>query len=418
MGVQTLRRLLTRRPARRVGRPVFTDSRRGALLAGVYLLGDVGVVLTWLVDPSAIANRAGMTALVIVVLACATTLFAIRGDLPAAAGDVAVVGSVALITMADLFTRLHAHIGLFTPYYIWVGFVSPMWFSRRRAVLYVALSMLAAAGVTAVANSSAATAAWVTTTVTLLVAFVIVDSLTRALVERERLAAVGEMASVVSHELRNPLGAMGNAVFLVRHSMRGSLTVDVDQHLSMAEREIEKATAIIDHLVAFVRPRQPVSEPVPLHDVVEEVLETTPSPPGVHVHVDVDGVRPFADRGHLAEVLVNLVSNAYDALREGGLVRIGAQVVEQRAVITVEDDGPGLERSLSERIFEPFFTTKHTGTGLGLAIVRRLVEDNLGVVAVDSHVGQGTRFTISLPLDVAAAHAERAAPTVGHAPGP
>ena len=398
MGIQTLWRRLSTRPARRVGKPVFTDRRRGEILAGVYVLGDLGVLLAWVIDPRAISNHVGMAILTVVVLACAVALFLARDHLPAAVGDVAVVGSVALITFADLFTRLHAHIGLFSPYYIWVGFVSPMWFSRRRALLYVALAALAAAGESLVAHTAAATAAWVTTTVTLLVAFVIVDSLTRALVERERLAAVGEMASVVSHELRNPLGAMGNAVFLVRHSMRGDLSPEVDQHLTMAEREIEKATAIIDHLVAFVRPRLPVSEPVSMRDVVEEVLETTPAPTGVEeVRVDVDGVRPFADRGHRAEMLVNLISNAYDALGEGGTVHIRARVVEQRAVVTVEDDGPGLERALSERIFEPFFTTKHTGTGLGLAIVRRLVEDNHGAVAVESHTGEGTRFTISLP---------------------
>jgi signal transduction histidine kinase len=397
IGVQTLRRMRSTRPARRVGKPVFTDRRRGEIVAGVYLLGDLGVLLAWIIDPGAIGNHVGMAILMVVVLASAAALFVVGDRLPAAAGDVAVVGSVALITVADLFTRLHVHVGLFSPYYIWVGFVSPMWFSRRRALLYVTLAALAAAGESLVADTAAATAAWVTTTVTLLVAFVIVDSLTRTLVERERLAAVGEMASVVSHELRNPLGAMGNAVFLVRHSMHGDLSAEVDQHLSMAEREIEKATAIIDHLVAFVRPRLPVSEPVSMRDVVEEVLETTPAPAGVDVRVDVDGVRPLADRGHLAEILVNLVSNAFDALREGGTVRIGARVVEQCAEVTVEDDGPGLGRAISERIFEPFFTTKHTGTGLGLAIVRRLVEDNRGAVAVDSHIGQGTRFTISLP---------------------
>ena len=325
-------------------------------------------------------------------------LFVLRDHLPAVTGDIAVVGSIVLITAANAFTLLHAHIGLFMPYYIWVGFVSPMWFSRRRAMLYVGLAAGAAGGVAGIADTHVAVAAWVTTSVTLLVAFVIVDSLTRALVERERLAAVGEMASVVSHELRNPLGAMGNAMFLVRHSMRGNLSGEVDQHLSMAEREIEKATDIIDHLVAFVRPRQPVSGPVSMRDVVAEVLETTPAPAGIEVRVDVDGVRPLADRGHLAEVLVNLMSNAYDALRDGGTLCIGARVVDERAVVTVEDDGPGLERALTERIFEPFFTTKHTGTGLGLAIVRRLVEDNNGNIAVESHVGQGTRFTVSLPL--------------------
>jgi two-component system, sporulation sensor kinase E len=136
---------------------------------------------------------------------------------------------------------------------------------------------------------------------------------------------------------------------------------------------------------------------VTVAEVVAEVLETTPAPNAVEVRVAIDPVWVLADRGHLVEVLVNLITNAFDATANGGTVQVSGKRAGNHVTITVEDDGCGLDRTLSERIFEPFFTTKHTGTGLGLAIVRRLVEVNHGTVGVESHPGQGTRFTVTLP---------------------
>ena len=323
---ESLQRRLTRtRPNRGVGNPEFRmDRRRGELLAGVYIVGDLGVLCAWLADPGDVTNHVGMAVIMGLVLGASVALFVLRRRLPPWVGDVAIVGSVVLITAANLFCRLHVHVGLFTPYYVWVGFAAPMWFPRRRAIAYVALSVLASGAISLVSDNDAAHAAWVVTTATAVVAFVIVDSLTRALVGRERLAAVGEMASVVSHELRNPLAAMANAIFLVRHAMRDDLAPDVEQNLTMADREIDKANGIINHVVAYVRPRQPVIEPVPLNEMVDEVLETTPPPDGVRVHAEVGATTPLVDRGHLAEVLVNLVANAYDAMPDGGVVRIEA----------------------------------------------------------------------------------------------
>jgi signal transduction histidine kinase len=405
-----LRHLSHSRPARRVGRSQLTaERRRGELLAAVYLAGDLGVLGAWLADPADIGNRVGMGVLSAFVLCCAVALFALRDRLPAYAGDAAIAGSLLLITAANLFGRLHAHPGLFTPYYVWVGFASPMWLPRARAVAYVGLTAVASGAVALVAGTAVALAGWLVIVATLVVAFVTVDSLTRALVERERLAAVGEMASMVTHELRNPLGVVTNAVFLVRHALGDTVTPEVEQHLLMADREVDKANAIIDHMVAFVRPRQPELAPVPVRDVVAEVLETTPAPDGVTVRVDVGSVTPVADRGHLAEILVNLVSNAYDALAGGGTVRIGAVTHDHSAVLTVEDDGAGFDRDLSDRIFEPFFTTKHTGTGLGLAIVRRLADINRGEISVASGVA-GTCFTLTLPAP------RTPAPPAGHGP--
>jgi signal transduction histidine kinase len=396
--VEERHRRVFQRPARRVGKPLVTQkARRGEILAAVYVIGVVGVLGAWIADPSDVSNPIGMVTLLAFAFACAVALFAFRERLPERTGDVAIVGSIVLISAGNLFCRLHVHPGLLTPYYIWVGFASPMWFARRRAVAYVLVAVFASGLVAVVDGTAVAAAAWLITVAVLVVAFLTVDSLTRAQVERERLAAVGEMASVVSHELRNPLAVLTNAIYLVRHAMGAALTPDLERHLDLADREIDKANAIIEHIVAFVRPRHPELVPVPLDQVIEEVLETTPPPPGVQVERDTPPVTAVVDRGHLAEVLVNLVSNAYEAMPDGGTVRITARAGTALARIAVEDTGRGFNRSDAERFFEPFYTTKPAGTGLGLAIVRRLADINRGEISVDSHPGQGTRFTVTLP---------------------
>ena len=220
-----------------------------------------------------------------------------------------------------------------------------------------------------------------------------------ALVRGERLTALGAMASVVGHELRNPLAAVTNALFLLRHGLGDPPDPQMDKHLSLADREVAKAASLADDLVAFVRPREPQLEPVELRDVVHEVLEATPAPSQVDVDVDVDPVLVQADRRQLAEVLTNLVTNAYQAVGDAGTVRISGHLNGAGAVLRVEDSGPGVDESVSEKIFEPFFTTKHDGTGLGLAIVRRLVEAHSGEVTLGNRQDAGgAQVTVVLPL--------------------
>jgi signal transduction histidine kinase len=375
-----------------------TDTRRAELLSAVYVIGVCGATAAWLADSADIAHPAGMAALLSVVLLCAVGLIALRNHLPPYADDAAIVGSLLLITIGNLLCRLHVHPGLFTPYYVWVGFASPIWFSRRRAMVYVALAIVLSGIVALVDHSAIALAAWFTLVATIVVAFFTVESLTRALVNRERLVALGEMASVVSHELRNPLAAVKNSMFLVRHSMDGHLTPELDRALALADREVDKADAIINQFVAFVRPRQPLVAPVAIGEVVSEALETTPPPPGVRVDLDMAPVCTVVDRGHLVEILVNLLSNAYDAISGTGCVRVYVTARDSRAVVTVEDTGHGIDKASTERIFDPFYTTKHQGSGLGLAIVRRLLEANDGDISVTSQATVGTCFTVLLPL--------------------
>jgi len=225
-----------------------------------------------------------------------------------------------------------------------------------------------------------------------------------ALMEHERLAAVGQMASVVSHELRNPLTSVINSLYLVRH---GSSPESVARALDMAEREVQKAATIAEDVVAYSRPRQPEPSDVLFGSAVDEVLEVVPPPPSVELRLSGRDVVVHADRIHLVEVLTNLVENAVDAMPDGGTLSIGAEsepggVHGPRTVVVVSDTGTGIDPEEAARIFEPFVTSKHHGTGLGLAIVHRIARLHGGEATVESVPGAGSRFTVVFPSPGAA----------------
>lgn len=219
-----------------------------------------------------------------------------------------------------------------------------------------------------------------------------------ALVQQERLSAVGEMASVIGHEFRNPLAAVTNALFIVRGDLGEGVSPTTEKYLSMAERETSKAAVLADDLTAFVRPRELVESEINVPDLVEEVLSATPHPDDVHIDVDVAPISLVGDRGQLAEVLTNLVTNAYQAMPDGGTVRLGASCTDGHATFTVEDSGSGIKDAAMQRVFEPFFTTKDSGTGLGLAIVQRLVQAHGGEISLENAATGGVRATVVLPV--------------------
>ncbi|HTZ10250.1 MAG TPA: ATP-binding protein [Acidimicrobiales bacterium] len=221
----------------------------------------------------------------------------------------------------------------------------------------------------------------------------------RALVRTERLSALGEMASVVGHELRNPLAAVTNALFLVRRKVGDPVPDALEGHLAMAERETAKAARLAEDLTAFVRPRTQTMERVALDEVLEEVVQSTPPPPEVALSLEVEPHTVRADRTQIAEVLTNLLTNAYEAVPGGGAVRVELHRNGAGAVLSVEDDGEGIDPASADRLFEPFFTTKATGTGLGLAIVRRLVDAHGGTIAITGVGRGGARVEVRLPDD-------------------
>lgn len=225
-----------------------------------------------------------------------------------------------------------------------------------------------------------------------------------ALVRGERLTALGEMASVVGHELRNPLAAVINALYLLRRYLGEPADASLEKHLSMAERETAKAATLAEDLTAFVRPREPSKEEVDVATLVDEVVQAAPPPREVSLDVAVEPMRVMADRNQLAEVLTNLLTNAYQAMDGPGTVRIAARNGSGVAELSIEDSGPGIDAAAAAKVFEPFFTTKHDGTGLGLAIVQRLVEAHGGTVGFhDGARTSGARVVVRIPVHEAEA---------------
>lgn len=394
-------RLGPQRPGARLGQPARTlERRRGDLLAFTYTVGGAGVGAGWLADPRAVANRAGMAGLLAFVAVAAAVMFLLRHRLPVWVGDVAIVGSLALIGLGNLFLRLHTSPPLLMPYYVWVGFTCPMWFPRRRALVYAFLTALASGVVVMVARTDDALALWLSTMATLIVAFVAVSFLAGAVVRHERLAAIGEMASALSHDLRTPLTSVSNSLFLIRVGIGEEAAGRLERHFEMADRQVARAVAIAQHLVDFVKPHEPQLERVDLAQLIAEALEALPPPGGVEVSVtnSPDAVTAYVDSGQITQVVSNLVSNSYDAMPGGGSLHVAASTEGPLAVITVADTGPGLDKAVAEQAFEPFFTTKHSGTGLGLAIVRRLIEGHGGTVSIETRVGSGTKFTVRIPV--------------------
>jgi two-component system sensor histidine kinase PilS (NtrC family) len=249
-----------------------------------------------------------------------------------------------------------------------------------------------------------------------------VVSLERALLQRERLAAVGELAAGVAHEVRNPLAAISGCIEMLRaQSRERSADSEQERLMSIVLREIERLDALISDFLQFARPAPPKLEAVELLPLLEEVagMCRAACPAGVRVIVraaPAGGLRALADPKQLRQVLWNLVRNAVEAVGERGTVALSAEravlagaqahaaVLRSGAAgegegveIVVADDGPGIEPEALERIFDPFFTTKPAGTGLGLALVHRIVTAHEGSVSVHAGRGAGARFCVRLP---------------------
>ncbi|HUI03535.1 MAG TPA: HAMP domain-containing sensor histidine kinase [Acidimicrobiales bacterium] len=216
------------------------------------------------------------------------------------------------------------------------------------------------------------------------------------LLRNERLAALGEFAAVVGHELRNPLAAAINELYLYTMGKEDSIDADSRVHLERAEGQIYRAAKLSEDLTAYTRDREPRLGDVDFSDLVRGVLDATPPPEGVEVDLE-ESTHFVADASLMAQVVTNLVTNAYQAMPGGGRVGLKAESNDDTTRITVEDTGTGVDPALEHRIFDPFVSSKDDGTGLGLAIVQRLVTLHDGAVSIHNTDAGGARVVIDLP---------------------
>ena len=224
-----------------------------------------------------------------------------------------------------------------------------------------------------------------------------------ALVQSEKLASIGEMAAAVAHGLRNPLASLRAAAQLVRQHPEAPSS---REHLDAIVEEVDRLDRRISHLLSFSRPApfHPLQENV--SRLVEGLLPAFSQPlreRGVELQLDLPGALPEVrvDPMQLEQALVEIVSNALDAMPSGGRLRIAASVDGPGAgagYVTVEiaDTGPGIPDHVLPSVCEPFFTTRQEGTGLGLAIAKRYVEQNGGRLEITSRPG-ATSVRVRLP---------------------
>jgi PAS domain S-box-containing protein len=242
------------------------------------------------------------------------------------------------------------------------------------------------------------------------------------LLRSERLSSIGRLAASVAHELKNPLGAIRNAVYYIRNALRENPILETDPHLKMilklAEEEVDSSVVIIGELLDFSRVVQLVQRRTQLNEVLEKMPGIVTVPENVELIWNLDVTLPTAsvDPDRLTQVFSNIMSNAIQAMPQGGQLRIkselqietsGESVNRELIAITFEDTGVGIDAAHLSKIFEPLFTTKARGTGLGLAISRNIVEKHGGQILVRSQLGTGTSFTLKLPLNTPADKEEK-----------
>jgi signal transduction histidine kinase len=226
-------------------------------------------------------------------------------------------------------------------------------------------------------------------------------SLQQSVIDAERFSTLGNLTATVSHELRNPMAAIRNSLFLIRQFAANpeKVTANVER----AERNIKRCDNIIGDLLEYTRDRGLSFKPCRLTQWVKEVADEQALPEGVSLKLELEppDARIMLDDERFRRVLVNLLANAGEAIRgtkSKGEVTIRTGTSGEKAHIDVIDDGPGIAPDILPHIFEPLFTTKNFGAGLGLPTAKRLVEQHGGELGVTTEPGRGAHFRITLPL--------------------
>lgn len=220
-------------------------------------------------------------------------------------------------------------------------------------------------------------------------------------IRAERLMSLGQLAAGVAHELNTPLA---NIMLIAESLKRRAPSEWVASRAESVIGQVDVASRVVAGLLDFGRYHAPVTEPVELTSLIEEAIQFVRGKRSEDVKVekalDTPGLRIPVNRVQILQVMVNLLSNAYDAMNDQGKIRVASRVDGEWAEITISDTGPGIPDTVLPHIFEPFFTTKTDGkgTGLGLAISHGIVTGHGGTLSVQTELGKGTTFTIRLPL--------------------
>ncbi|MEM2146973.1 MAG: PAS domain S-box protein, partial [Candidatus Jordarchaeaceae archaeon] len=233
----------------------------------------------------------------------------------------------------------------------------------------------------------------------------LVEERTAKLREAERLAAIGETAAMVGHDLRNPLQAIVGSLYLLNNKLKTetSLSHQLKYYLGLLqtiEAQVDYMNKIVSDLEDYARPVKPHLTLTDLHQLIKDILSIITIPEKIKLIIEIEEnfSHIFVDSTMMRRVLSNLITNAVQAMPSGGQLTIKASKTDSMALISVEDTGAGIPEENMSKIFQPLFTTKSKGQGLGLAVCKKLVEAHGGEITVKSEVGKGTTFIVKIPL--------------------
>ena len=223
--------------------------------------------------------------------------------------------------------------------------------------------------------------------------------LTQRLLKAEHLAAIGETASMVGHDLRNPLQGIAGAVYLLRDD--SLMAEERNEMLHLIENCLEYSDGIVKDLLDYARPFELARVDITPKEIVTQAMRAVQIPSGVNVE-DLSEDQPTisADTDRIKRAFVNLIENALDAMPNGGTLTINSEKSDEHVEISISDTGAGMTKEAMENLWKPLHTTKAKGIGMGLATCKRIIDAHGGQVSVESKMGEGTTFTIRLPIKV------------------
>lgn len=221
--------------------------------------------------------------------------------------------------------------------------------------------------------------------------------------QKEKLAAVGQLAAGIAHEIRNPLASISGSIQLLAQG--GELKGEDQRLMRIVVREIDRLNTLISEFLVFVRPESIPDEPVSVGEVVKDVLDLVKV--NEQLNLDFEPISELHDKqivfGHrdkLKQAILNMVINGVQALENETEPSLQLRTYDDqdKVIFVLKDNGCGMSAETAKRIFEPFHTTKSKGTGLGMAITHKILESHGATVFVDSEVNQGTTFTVEFPI--------------------
>ena len=224
----------------------------------------------------------------------------------------------------------------------------------------------------------------------------------KRLVHQERIAALGRAAAQVAHEVKNPLAGL----LLYSLHLKNKAANFSESEASLVDKIVDTINHLnrrVTQILDFARPVSLSPQPGDLNEVVNNVLELLrPQSTTNKVEVRFSPARQIApamlDESSMRGALLNLILNAIEAMPEGGILSVTTGVVDETLRLEITDTGRGISEDEAKNIFEPFYTTKEQGLGLGMPYARKIIEQHGGTISLESHVGEGTTISISLPV--------------------